>query len=299
MPVRNLILTALTIFSLSVLTACGKSEADQPPDGAAASVEPASEVTASTPYVVEVLGLDYAFSAPREIPSGWTTFRFTNRGTEPHHMVLVRLEEGHTVTELREELKNFKPLPGWITELGGPNAANPGGGVSNATLHLEPGNYALLCMIPSPNDHVQHFMKGMVWPLTVTEETTGAPAPEVDIEMALSDYAFETTPAITAGEHTIRVSNHATTQSHEVELVRLAPGKKVEDVVRWVHKPEGPPPASFIGGVSDLSPSESGIFTARFEPGEYAWICFIPDHKDGKPHFMHGMMQQFTVEASS
>jgi hypothetical protein len=24
-------------------------------------------------------------------------------------------------------------------------------------------------------------------------------------------------------------------------------------------------------------------------------VCFLPDHKDGKPHFMHGMMKQITV----
>jgi hypothetical protein len=32
-----------------------------------------------------------------------------------------------------------------------------------------------------------------------------------------------------------------------------------------------------------------------FEPGRYALLCFVPDAGDGMPHFMHGMVQEFTV----
>jgi hypothetical protein len=39
----------------------------------------------------------------------------------------------------------------------------------------------------------------------------------------------------------------------------------------------------------------SQSFTADFVPGKYALICFLPDAKDGKPHFMHGMVQEVTV----
>jgi hypothetical protein len=34
---------------------------------------------------------------------------------------------------------------------------------------------------------------------------------------------------------------------------------------------------------------------ADLEPGRYALICFLPDLADGKPHFMHGMMQEIEV----
>jgi hypothetical protein len=30
-------------------------------------------------------------------------------------------------------------------------------------------------------------------------------------------------------------------------------------------------------------------------PGNYVLICFEPDAKDGMPHFVHGMLQAFTV----
>jgi hypothetical protein len=40
----------------------------------------------------------------------------------------------------------------------------------------------------------------------------------------------------------------------------------------------------------------SQYFSADFVPGSYALICFLPDVKDGKPHFVHGMVQQIEVQ---
>ena len=36
--------------------------------------------------------------------------------------------------------------------------------------------------------------------------------------------------------------------------------------------------------------------TVDFTPGDYAFVCFLPDAKDGKPHFEHGMVKQVHVE---
>jgi hypothetical protein len=30
--------------------------------------------------------------------------------------------------------------------------------------------------------------------------------------------------------------------------------------------------------------------------GNYALICFVPDSADGKPHALHGMVKEFTVQ---
>ena len=34
------------------------------------------------------------------------------------------------------------------------------------------------------------------------------------------------------------------------------------------------------------------------QPGRYGLICFLPDRKDGKQHFEHGMVQEFEVGSS-
>jgi hypothetical protein len=45
-----------------------------------------------------------------------------------------------------------------------------------------------------------------------------------------------------------------------------------------------------------MQPGGSAVFTADLAAGDYAFICFVPDAKDGKPHLMHGMTQQFAVK---
>jgi hypothetical protein len=43
--------------------------------------------------------------------------------------------------------------------------------------------------------------------------------------------------------------------------------------------------------------ARTGTFTTNLTSGRYGIVCCIPDVKDGKPHKMHGMVQEFTVAA--
>ena len=252
--------------------------------------------TASAPvvkaHVVRVTGADFTFDAPDVIPAGLTEFRFLNKGPALHHMQLLKLTDGKTVDDLRAALANPGPPPAWMKQVGGPNAAAPGL-ESNATLMLEPGNYALICFVDIGGP--PHFMKGMVRPLkVVSAEGPVATKIEEDVTATLLDYTFKLSSPVRAGTRTIRVYN-AAQQPHEIELVQLAPGATVGDFMKWIEKMEGPPPGKALGGVAGLDPGMSGYFSANFAPGNYALICFVPDAKDGKPHFTHGMVQQITV----
>jgi hypothetical protein len=42
-------------------------------------------------------------------------------------------------------------------------------------------------------------------------------------------------------------------------------------------------------------PGAHAFVDLDLEPGEYGLICFLPDMKDGKPHFHHGMVKKITV----
>lgn len=64
-------------------------------------------------------------------------------------------------------------------------------------------------------------------------------------------------------------------QTHEVELVQLAPGVNAEAFVKWIDKMEGPPPGKALGGIAGIPPGMSQYFSANFTPGSYALICFI------------------------
>jgi hypothetical protein len=138
-------------------------------------------------------------------------------------------------------------------------------------------------------------MKGMVRPLTVTAASGPAPSdPAADLVMKLVDYDFQLSAPLTAGKHTIRVEN-AGPQPHELVLVRLEPGKEPVDFAQWGDKQVGPAPGELYGGVSAIMPGTHAFVEVDLPAGEYGLICFIPDIKDGTPHFHHGMMKRITV----
>lgn len=282
--------TALSLcVTMFLLGACGNAPPTDDSQGTAAAPRGADAI-------VDVVGTEYAFHAPERIPSGWTTFRLRTEGAEVHNMTVVRLKDGHTVADLMEALRTdparFAEMG---TALGGPNAAPPGG-TANATLMLEPGSYALVCFVPSPDDHVPHVFKGMVAPLTVTGEASGAPAPDLELEMGLLDFAFDFPSTVAAGTRTIRVANRSMSEPHEIILARLGTGKTVDDLAGWIDNMDGPPPAEFMGGVAAIDPGESAVFTADLTPGEYALICPLRKGEGDTPHHLRGMLRQFTVE---
>jgi uncharacterized cupredoxin-like copper-binding protein len=267
--------------------ACGKANAESAEQQAAAQGAP--------PAVVTVVAREFAFQAPDEVPAGLVTFQLQNRGQALHHMAVLRLDQGKTLQDLFAAMQSGGgKLPAWAHEVGGPNAADPGSD-SNATMLLAAGDYALLCFVDLP-DHVPHVMKGMAKMLRVTPAAIPAASRAItgDVTMTLNDYSFTLSTPITRGPHTIRVENPTAGQSHEVELVKLAPGKTLQDLMSWIGNPQGPPPGNAIGGVAGLERGAVASFTYDFAPGEYGWICFVPG-PDVRPHFMHGMMQQFTV----
>lgn len=286
MQITNGVKAAGRMAALAVLAAaCGRAEAT-PNNTKATAVD--------EPRVVTVIAREFAFEVPESVPAGMVTFELQNRGQALHHINIVRLDEGKTLGDVYAAVRAGGPPPAWMHDMGGPNAPDPGSS-ANATLFMAPGTYALLCWVDIP-DHVPHVMKGMAKLLTVTPAPVPAAAttPTGDITMRLNDYSFTLSTPITAGRHTIRVENGAQ-QSHEVELIKLAPGKTTQDLMSWMQTMSGPPPASAIGGISGMAPGEVEAFSHDYTPGTYVLICFIPDKGDGKPHFMHGMIQTVTV----
>jgi hypothetical protein len=255
-----------------------------------------STTLSATPRLdtVAVNATDYAFDAPDRLPAGVTTLRLSNNGKELHHAQLIKLEEGKTVEDVMKLVKTPGPLPRWIKFVGGPNAVAPGQ-QAVATSDLAPGSYAYVCVIPGA-DGVPHLAKGMIRAFEVTGPAAAAtelPAPDVTIRLV--DYDFKTSGPLTPGIRRIRVEN-AGPQVHELALLKLAPGKKVEDFAGWAEGGmKGAPPAEPVGGVVGLDKGGSGSFTANLTPGDYGLICFVPDAKDGKPHLAHGMMKTIKV----
>ena len=250
--------------------------------------------------LVTFTATEYAFQGPDTLAPGLTTLRLVNHGKELHHASIFKLGEGKTLADFQAAMADVMsgktPPPAWISYAGGPNAIDPGDS-STVTEVLDPGHYLVLCMIPAA-DGQPHVQKGMLHPLVVTGPAPGpAPAlPAADDTVKLSDYDFVFDKPLTAGTHTVRVHNLGP-QPHEIVVAELAPGRSAADFVKWETGGEkGPLPANrWLGGVAGMDNGKSATFTVTLKPGNYLVICFWPDAKDGKPHFVHGMIKQVTV----
>jgi hypothetical protein len=152
--------------------ACQPSEPEAP-------VETPPETTAEAPAaemgVVDVTLEDYSFLAPPRLRSGWTTFRMTNNGEQPHFMLFWRLPDDKTFDEyaaevsqpFQEEFDRFYAgevsrdemlenvvgrLPEWfgtVQGMGGVGLTSPGR-TSETSVLLEPGDYVMECYVISP-----------------------------------------------------------------------------------------------------------------------------------------------------
>jgi uncharacterized cupredoxin-like copper-binding protein len=279
----------LAVLAGLALASC---RSDKPP-AAEAGAPDSAPVASTASSGVTVITTDYSFDAPDELPAGLTTFHLVNRGPSIHHVQLVKLNGGKTVDDFMAALKAGGPPPKWATMEGGPNPPEIGD-TSTTTVALEPGNYAMLCFVPGP-DGIPHVAKGMVRPLTVTSGAGATRAePEADVVMKLVDYDFELSKPIPAGRHTIRVEN-AGPQEHELVIVKLDSGKQPMDFAKWGEKMVGKPPGTLHGGSSGIKPGDKAFVEVDLTPGEYGLICFVPDSKDGKGHYRHGMAKKVTV----
>jgi len=238
---------------------------------------------------------DYGFNGPERIPAGVTTMQIVNRGQDLHQIQILKILHGKTAADFRAAM-TAEPgrLPNWVKFVGGPNAIMPGA-EAKATMPLSEGDYLLICLIPNPQG-TPHVALGMQRPLSVRgPKPVTVSLPKADVTITQEDFRFGLSRPITAGTHTIRVTNHGT-QPHEVVLVKLAPGASAKDFAAAVEpRTSTPPPGAPIGGVVGIERGADAFLTAHFEPGHYGLICFFPDRETGAPHFTKGMALDFTV----
>lgn len=262
---------------------------------ALASTNPAAQGQAAQPGQVTMTATDYGFMGPELVPSGLTAVEVVNQGAEVHHAQLVRLAPGKTPADFAAAMKTDPDHPpAWVTFVGGPNAVVPGDRAT-AVMELQPGQHLVLCLVPNKAG-VAHVALGMAKPFMVTERVgTRIPEPKPDVVITARDFQFVLSKPITAGSHTLQLVNEGG-QAHEVVLVKLAPDAKAKDfIAAFEPGAAGPPPGRPLGGIVGIERGAHGVFTASFDPGSYALICFFTDAKTGAPHFAQGMTREFDV----
>lgn len=266
-------------------------------ESAGASPSGEASPSASTSEL-KIEATEYKFSAPAQAPAGATRIVVDNVGKEDHQAQVAKLADGKTFADLAAAVAD--PDPNAALKLlalaGGPNGVAPGATVAT-TSNLASGQYAFLCFVESA-DGVSHLAKGMIAPLEVTGTAVDAPLPTGDAELALQDFKFSGVSDLTAGKHTVTVTNKGQ-QPHEATLVKLNEGTTVEQVTQFFTStapPSGPPPWTSAGGVAGIAPDGNASMELDVEAGNYAFICSIPDPATGKAHAALGMVAGVSVK---
>jgi hypothetical protein len=255
---------------------------------------------ATTLPEIKVNAADYSYTAPETISAGWVRVLLSNSGTEPHHVQFLRLNNGVTVEQFEQALKQAEgPALAMTKQVGGVGAIHPGG-TASAIVNLPAGEYVILCLIPSASDHVAHHAKGMIKSLKVEAGENAATEPTASLDVRLQDYSFNMPESLPAGATTIKVTNDGP-EPHEFNILRLEKGKTAADVLAFLSGAAGgPPPFAPVGGMNGLDVGVTGYAELNLEPGKYVAICNIPSPKaEGHPHFMLGMIKEFSVGNAS
>jgi hypothetical protein len=272
-------------LSTLCIAGCGAADSD-------------GESAAAAPAIVEVRAFDYAFHAPEEIPSGWTTFRMENVGREHHLLLLYRLPEDVTYDDYLTLEPAFEHvwqaledgdvdsdgalamlrsgLPDWartIVAMGGPGLVAPGR-TAITSVRLEPGRYVMECYVRTADGRT-HTSLGMVGPLTVTTDSSRARPPAADVELTLTDGRFHTAGALRPGLRTVAV--HFAGSPPDVHLARVTDDTDRDRLANWLNllQVDGmrePAPADFLGGAAGMPLGHTSYFTVDLAPGRYAWV---------------------------
>ncbi len=304
---------ALGTVTLSALTACGPSGSDVTP-------KTPQKAAATSPPVVEVKATEYSFTGPSTFPSGWVTLRLANEGKQTHFLLLTRLPEHRTFDDYAGQVskpfnelyvdyragkltqaaffeKLLAALPKWygsVVQKGGPGFTAPGH-TTETTVFLEPGDYVMECYVRAreQGDHF-HGALGMLRPLIVTKEASGATPPKADIEITLSNLKIAVHGELSRGNHTARVRVAEDPDGlirHNVHLARLPDGIPAEAAAKWLDWVDAmlpPAPVEFLGGAGQSRAGSESYLAFSLEPGRYVWVS--------EAWGIKGMVKEFTVE---
>ena len=238
----------------------------------------------------------YTLSATT-LQAGLEAIRLHNKDTEPHQVQLLRLHDDKTFSDLSTVLADPKGDPFTVADAtGGSNTILPGA-EQETYVNLRAGHYVALCFVTDEVSNVPHFAEGMIAQFEVTGAGTWQ---RPDAEGTISAFSFGfNIPAYVDGHGIYRFKNLSDTDSHELTIERLAPGKTADDFLNVISgKVAGNPNdiAAPAGGGGAVAPHGVDWVRLNLAPGDYIAVCFVPDPEaQGAPHAALGMVRGFSV----
>jgi hypothetical protein len=263
----------------------------------------------------EVVGQEYSFDLPAEVPGGVVTMSFENRGKLRHEAGIVAAGAtpvDQVIQDLAPVLEGRgTPIPDYLTFHGGVGEIAPGT-TSVSTLTLPEGSFVMFCSLgdidsvdalPRPGPQLPpHYSSGMARPFTVRRANVDL-LPAGHGTVMATDYAFAL-PPLGAGRKTLLFRNGGA-QMHLGAFLAFPEGvdeagarQALDTVVAAPGgpRPEGVPEPSDAAYVGPFPPRAGGTFEIDLKHGRtYAVVCFLPDRSGGPPHVANGMLSVFSV----
>jgi hypothetical protein len=115
-----------------------------------------------------------------------------------------------------------------------------------------------------------------------------------EVVVRAADFAYRAPDTIPAGVTRIRLVNDGR-EMHHAQLVRIAPGHTLDELLARLAARERPAWATWVGGPDVALPRGAGEVVAALTPGQYALLCFISSPSDHRPHVTKGMARALTV----
>jgi len=239
---------------------------------------------------------DYTFGVPAQVEAGLVSVTLKNEGQEPHHVQLARLNDGVDIAQFQEALQTGPEAFDLVTWAGGPATVDPGAS-QTVTVDLTTGTYLLLCFVPD-HEGTPHMALGQLASMEVVEPAeprANVSQPKAGKVVKMLDFSYVLPAEVNAGSQVWEIVNEGD-QPHEINLIKLANGKTMDDVAAFMHAPQGAPPFSNAGGLQGIDPGESGWLYLDLTAGTYVALCHIPDPASGHTHEELGMVIPFSVK---
>lgn len=242
-----------------------------------------------------IVATDKALEVPEQVDAGLVNVRLFNRSSGPQHISILKVDRLDRVASISEYLRSGDWNVPWINRMGGPESAPPGG-VSSVAMVLEPGRY-VVAHLPIGSRPGGPLLLRDVEELSVTERPgapTKATLPPAVAIIKMSEWSFTLDGPLHAGRRVIRVDNTGLFE-HELQIVRLLPGRGIDQAVKWAENPSGLPPFEAAGGTTNLARGRSVNVTVDLLPGDYALLCTTYNPLSKQLHSQHGMIKQIRV----
>ena len=135
--------------------------------------------------------------------------------------------------------------------------------------------------------------------------TTGGSSNASGLTVKATEYKFDVSGSAAAGYNKVTFENDGK-MPHILVALKLKPGKTVADALPLLEQGDevdqtaaaavfdGDPDTAFYGTPGLIGPGDSETTVANFPAGSYFFACFLPG-PNGQPHFMLGMVKEFTV----